>query len=46
MCRADMDDLPHREWICEHCHASNSMFDAECQFCDHVETVEDDEVEA
>jgi predicted ATP-dependent serine protease len=44
MCdRPDMDDLPHREWKCEHCGAANSMWDGDCQYCDHVDEVEDDE---
>ena len=32
--RPDMDDMPHREWICEHCEALNSMWDGKCQFCE------------
>lgn len=31
---ADWDDLPHTEWMCEHCHSTNSCLDADCQFCD------------
>lgn len=32
--RPDADDLPHRDWRCADCGASNSMFDADCQYCD------------
>lgn len=38
----DADDMPHREWTCEHCRAVNSHLDAECQFCE-PERPEDDE---
>ena len=37
MCqRPDSDDLPHHDWHCEACGAANSMWDAECQYCDFV----------
>jgi len=37
MCqRPDSDDLPHHDWRCEACGAANSMWDAECQYCDFV----------
>ncbi len=38
MCqRPDADDLPHREWKCEACGATNSMWDGDCQWCDGPE---------
>jgi hypothetical protein len=27
-------DLPHREWRCNSCGATNSCLDGECQFCE------------
>ncbi len=38
--RPDSDDMPHKEWKCPHCYAVNSMWDAECQFCDYHESYE------
>jgi hypothetical protein len=38
--RPDTDDLPHQQWKCDCCNAINSMFDAECQFCDGDEQPE------
>lgn len=41
--RPDWDDLPHTEWKCEACGADNSCIDAECQYCDFRELVEEDD---
>lgn len=39
---ADMDDLPHTEWVCEVCNAINSCLDGECQYCDGGQILEDE----